>query len=72
MAVTPSLRQATAIGSNTPTSLLAGAVGGLVAEIQGRWAALRQEVPNLGLILTGGDADTWNSVTSARKSPTLI
>ena len=57
MAVTPSLRQATAIGRNTPTSLLAGAVGGLVAEIQGRWAALRQEVPNLGLILTGGDAE---------------
>ena len=56
MAVPPSLRQATAMGSNTPTALLAGAVGGLVAEIEGRWAALRQEVPNLGLILTGGDA----------------
>ena len=42
--------------ANTPTALLGGAVGGLVAEIEGRWAALRQEVPNLGLILTGGDA----------------
>ena len=55
-AIVPALRQARAMGSNTPTALLAGAVGGLVAEIEGRWAALRQEVPNLGLILTGGDA----------------
>ena len=55
-AIVPELRQARAMGSNTPTALLAGAVGGLVAEIEGRWAALRQEVPNLGLILTGGDA----------------
>jgi len=54
--ILPKLRQATAMGSNTTTALLAGAVGGVVAEIQGRWAALRQEVPNLGLILTGGDA----------------
>ena len=55
-AIVPELRQARAMGSNTPTALLAGAVGGLVAEIEGRWSALRQEVPNLGLILTGGDA----------------
>lgn len=55
-AMTLELRQSKAMGINTPTALLAGAVGGLVAEIEGRWTALRQEVPNLGLILTGGDA----------------
>ena len=54
--VTTDLGQATAMGINTNSALLAGAVGGMAAEIQGRWAALRQEVPNLGLILTGGDS----------------
>ena len=50
------LCQAKALGLNTAEAMLAGAVGGLVAEIEGRWTAMRQEVPNLGLILTGGDA----------------
>ena len=50
------LCQANALGLNTAEAMLAGAVGGLVAEIEGRWTAMRQEVPNLGLILTGGDA----------------
>ena len=44
------------MGLNTEAALLAGAVGGLSAEIEGKWNALRQEVPNLGLVLTGGDA----------------
>ena len=48
--VTTDLGQATAMGINTNSALLAGAVGGMAAEIQGRWAALRQEVPNLGPI----------------------
>ena len=35
--------------------MLAGAIGGLEAEIHGQWALLCQNVPNLGVILTGGD-----------------
>jgi len=54
---TPSnLGEPSAVGLNTEAALLAGAVGGLSAEIEGKWSALRQEVPNLGLVITGGDA----------------
>ena len=44
------------VGQTTREAMLAGAIGGLEAEIHGRWALLCQNVPNLGVILTGGDA----------------
>ena len=53
---TTNLNQPAAIGRQTDEALLAGACGGLSAEISGKWDALRQEVPNLGVVLTGGDA----------------
>lgn len=46
-----------ALGLKTKEAMVAGAWGGLSAEILGKWESLRQEVPNLGLILTGGDAE---------------
>ena len=52
---TPSLNQPAALGTRTEEALLAGACGGLSAELVGKWTALRQEVPNLGVVLTGGD-----------------
>jgi type III pantothenate kinase len=50
------LARAQAVGRVTEHALGAGAWGGLSAEILGKWESLRQEVPNLGVILTGGDA----------------
>ena len=50
------LNGATGLGSNSDRALLAGAVGGLAAEIEGKWHAWSQELPNLGVLLTGGDA----------------
>ena len=47
----------TALGEVTEDALLAGAAGGVSAEIEGKWAALSQEVPNLGVVLTGGDSE---------------
>ena len=44
------------LGTNTTAALLAGAAAGMSAELLGTWTSLRQEVPNLGLVLTGGDA----------------
>ena len=44
------------LGQTTREAMLAGAIGGLEAEIHGQWALLCQNVPNLGVILTGGDA----------------
>ena len=46
-----------ALGLKTKEAMVAGSWGGLSAEILGKWESLRQEVPNLGLILTGGDAE---------------
>jgi type III pantothenate kinase len=52
---TPSLNQPGVLGTCTEEALLGGVCGGLSAELGGKWAALRQEVPNLGVVLTGGD-----------------
>jgi pantothenate kinase type III len=51
------LNDARAVGLHTDEALVGGALGGLSAEIFGKWTALRQEVPNLGVVLTGGDAE---------------
>ena len=53
----PHAFDSTTLGTVTEDALLAGAAGGVSAEIEGRWAALSQEVPNLGVLLTGGDSD---------------
>ena len=45
-----------AYGTNTLSALRSGVVQGMVAEIQGRIRQLEQEIPNLTIILTGGDA----------------
>ena len=50
------LRGPDAVGKETAEALSGGALGGMAAEIAGKWHVMRQEVPNLGLILTGGDA----------------
>ena len=44
-----------AIGLNTFDALYSGCVSGASLEIQGKWSALREKHPNLGVILTGGD-----------------
>lgn len=43
-------------GTNTLSALRSGVVQGMVAEIQGRIGQLEQEILNLTIILTGGDA----------------
>ena len=45
-----------AIGANTQNSILAGAVNGLVFEIEGWQSSLERTYEDLTLILTGGDA----------------
>ena len=50
------LSQTNHIGRNTEEALLRGGLGGAAAEIEGTWASLTQEIPNLGVVLTGGDA----------------
>lgn len=50
------LGHASAMGTSTEHAMLAGVFGGMDAEITGKWGALRQEMPNLGLVLAGGDA----------------
>lgn len=45
-----------AIGANTQNSILAGAVNGLVFEIEGWQSSLEHTYEDLTLILTGGDA----------------
>jgi len=50
------MRDPGVVGEETAEALLGGALGGVSAEIHGKWHALRQEVPNLGVIVTGGDA----------------
>ncbi len=44
------------IGDSTASSLLSGVLNGAAAEVSGLVAAYRQRYPNLGLVLTGGDA----------------
>ena len=44
------------LGTTTVEAMLGGAWHGIEAEIRGKWLGLRQNVPNLGLLLTGGDA----------------
>jgi len=43
-------------GTNTSSALRTGVVQGMVAEIQGRIQQLEQHLPDLTIILTGGDA----------------
>lgn len=50
------LGHAYSMGTSTEHAMLAGVFGGMDAEITGKWEALRQEMPNLGLVLAGGDA----------------
>jgi len=50
------LGHASAMGTSTEHAMLAGVFGGMDAEITRKWEALRQEMPNLGLVLAGGDA----------------
>jgi len=45
-----------ALGANTQNSILAGAVNGLVFEIEGWQSSLERTYEDLTLILTGGDA----------------
>ena len=44
------------LGTTTEEAMSSGAWQGIEAEIRGKWLGLRQNVPNLGLLLTGGDA----------------
>ena len=45
------------LGTNTKEAMVSGAFHSLEAELSGTWAALNEEFPNLGIILTGGDAE---------------
>jgi type III pantothenate kinase len=42
------------LGLSTETALIEGAKGGVSAEITGVWLRLREEYPQLGVVLTGG------------------
>jgi type III pantothenate kinase len=44
------------VGDSTTGSLLSGVVNGAVAEIKGLISQYQQQYPNLGVLLTGGDA----------------
>ncbi len=44
------------VGDSTAGALLSGVVNGAAAEANGLVAAYRQQYPNLGVVLTGGDA----------------
>ena len=44
------------IGNDTLSSLLAGALGGINAEIQGRMEAFKKHWPEFRVAVTGGDA----------------
>lgn len=41
-------------GLDTQSALTEGALGGIEAEVTGRWHILREKHPDLGIILTGG------------------
>ena len=45
------------LGLSTETALIEGAKGGVSAEITGVWLRLRQEYPQLGVVLTGGSSN---------------
>jgi type III pantothenate kinase len=44
------------LGTNTREAMVSGAFHSLDAELSGTWMRLKEEFPNLGMILTGGDA----------------
>ena len=44
------------LGTNTKDAMVSGAFHSLDAELSGTWMRLKDEFPNLGIILTGGDA----------------
>ena len=44
------------LGTNTKEAMVSGAFHSLDAELSGTWRRLTEEFPNLGIILTGGDA----------------
>ncbi|MDP2187046.1 MAG: type III pantothenate kinase [Sphingobacteriaceae bacterium] len=44
------------LGTDTLSALRSGVVQGILAEIQGRCQQLEQQIPDLTIILTGGDA----------------
>ena len=44
------------LGTNTKEAMVSGAFHSLGAELSGTWRRLKEEFPNLGIILTGGDA----------------
>ena len=44
-----------AIGLNTRDALYAGCASGVALEIRGKWHALSEKHPGIGIILTGGD-----------------
>jgi type III pantothenate kinase len=45
------------LGLSTETALIEGAKGGVSAEITGVWLRLREEYPQLGVVLTGGSSN---------------
>jgi type III pantothenate kinase len=44
------------IGNSTASSILSGVLNGVAAEVNGLMAEYRRRYPDLGLVLTGGDA----------------
>ena len=44
------------VGTNTKEAMVSGAFHSLDAELTGTWMQLKDDFPNLGIILTGGDA----------------
>jgi type III pantothenate kinase len=51
----PATRPTNSLGLTTESAMLSGAIHGLEAELWGRWLELRQELPTVGVVLTGGD-----------------
>ena len=45
-------------GLSTEEALVRGGADGIVCEIIGRWTALKQEYPSIGVILTGGGSSS--------------
>ena len=50
------MRSMPIVGANTEEAMVSGAFHSLEAELTGTWMRLKEEFPNLGIILTGGDA----------------
>ena len=55
-------------GGNTNDSILVGVVQGMRAEIEGRIGKLNSEFPDLKVVLTGGDLETFKSLDIPQKS----